>query len=166
MLDGREEIHHFGGVFYHSFGLLELSLSQTFLKAPALFLFKGCQSFGAKLVSVSSSAFQEALGVHPGLHVGCFEHDLAGVDAGGGWGYTIAIVGAANAVIATAYYITVMREMWMKPVPDGDTTPVKVPAPVVAAIAICGAATLVLGVLPGLIAKVGALSDLTSAFGR
>ena len=71
-----------------------------------------------------------------------------------------------NAVIATAYYITVMREMWMKPVPDGDTTPVKVPAPVVAAIAICGAATLVLGVLPGLIAKVGALSDLTSAFGR
>jgi NADH-quinone oxidoreductase subunit N len=56
--------------------------------------------------------------------------------------------------------------MWMKPVPDGDTTPVKVPAPVVAAIAICGAATLVLGVLPGLIAKVGALTDLTSAFGR
>ena len=90
----------------------------------------------------------------------------AAVDAGTGWGYSIAIIGAVNAVIATAYYITVMREMWMKPVPDGDTTPVKVPAPVVAAIAICGAATLVLGVLPGLIAKVGALSDLTSAFGR
>ena len=90
----------------------------------------------------------------------------AAVEAGSGWGYSIAVIGAVNAVIATAYYITVMREMWMKPVPDGDTTPVKVPAPVVAGIAICGAATLVLGVLPGLIAKVGALSDLTSAFGR
>jgi NADH-quinone oxidoreductase subunit N len=90
----------------------------------------------------------------------------AAVEAGSGWGYSIAVIGAVNAVIATAYYITVMREMWMKPVPDGDTTPVKVPAPVVAAIAICGAATLVLGVLPGLIAKVGAITDLTSAFGR
>jgi NADH-quinone oxidoreductase subunit N len=90
----------------------------------------------------------------------------AAVEAGSGWGYSIAVIGAINAVIATAYYITVMREMWMKPVPDGDTTPVKVPAPVVAAIAICGAATLVLGVLPGLIAKVGAITDLTSAFGR
>lgn len=90
----------------------------------------------------------------------------AAVEAGSGWGYTIAVIGAVNAVIATAYYITVMREMWMKPVPDGDTTPVKVPAPVVAALTLCGAATLVFGVLPGLIAKVGELSDLAGAFGR
>ena len=40
------------------------------------------------------------------------------VDAGNGWGYSIAVIGAVNAVIATAYYISVMREMWMKPVPD------------------------------------------------
>jgi NADH-quinone oxidoreductase subunit N len=87
------------------------------------------------------------------------------VDAGGGWGYTIAIIGAVNAVIATAYYITVMREMWMKPVPDGDTTPIKVPAPIVAAIALCGVATLLFGVLPGIVGKFGNLSDLTGAFG-
>ena len=82
------------------------------------------------------------------------------LDAAGGWGYTIAIVGAVNAVIATAYYISVMREMWMKPAPDGDVTPIKVHGSVQAALVICGVSTLVLGVLPGLIAKVGAITDL------
>ncbi|CAB4852551.1 MAG: NADH-quinone oxidoreductase subunit NuoN [Actinobacteria bacterium] len=89
----------------------------------------------------------------------------AAVDAGGGWGYTIAIVGAANAVVATAYYITVMREMWMKPVPEGaDTSAVKVPASLVAALTITGLATLAFGVVPGIIAKVGSLTDLNGAF--
>jgi NADH-quinone oxidoreductase subunit N len=88
------------------------------------------------------------------------------VDAGGGWGYSIAVVGAVNAVIATAYYITVMREMWMKPVPDGDTTPVKVQAPVMAALALTGVLTLLFGVLPGLVGRFGNLSDLAGAFGR
>jgi len=82
------------------------------------------------------------------------------LDAAGGWGYTIAIIGAVNAVIATAYYIAVMREMWMKPAPDGDVTPIKIHGSVQAALVICGVATLVLGVLPGLIAKVGAITDL------
>ena len=82
------------------------------------------------------------------------------LDAAGGWGYTIAIIGAVNAVIATAYYMGVMREMWMKPAPDGDVTPIKVHGSVQAALIICGVATLVLGVLPGLIAKVGAITDL------
>ncbi len=85
------------------------------------------------------------------------------LDAAGGWGYSIAIIGAVNAVIATAYYITVMREMWMKPVPDGDTTPIKVHGSIQAALAICGVSTLVLGVLPGLIAKVGAITDLAGS---
>ncbi|HAP74849.1 MAG TPA: NADH-quinone oxidoreductase subunit N [Acidimicrobiaceae bacterium] len=87
------------------------------------------------------------------------------VEAGGGWGYTIAIVGAINAVIATAYYITVMREMWMKPAPDGDETPVRVPSPIVVAIALCGIGTMVMGVLPGAVARFGDLADLTFAFG-
>ena len=82
------------------------------------------------------------------------------LDAAGGWGYTIAIIGAVNAVIATAYYMSVMREMWMKPAPEGDVTPIKVHGSVQAALIICGVATLVLGVLPGLIAKVGAITDL------
>jgi NADH-quinone oxidoreductase subunit N len=88
------------------------------------------------------------------------------IDAGGGWGYSIAVVGAVNAVIATAYYITIMREMWMKPEPNGDVAPIKVSAPLVAALALTGILTLVFGVLPGIIAKFGNLSDLAGAFGR
>jgi NADH-quinone oxidoreductase subunit N len=88
------------------------------------------------------------------------------LDAGGGWGYTIAVIGAVNAVIATAYYMSVMREMWMKPVPDGDVTPIKVPAALQAALVMCGVLTLLFGVLPGVIAKFGALSDLAGAFGH
>lgn len=87
----------------------------------------------------------------------------AAVDAAGGWGYSIAVIGAINAVIATAYYITVMREMWMKPAPDGDHTPIRVPGAVQAAIGICGVATLVFGVLPGLIGKAGVITDLVGA---
>lgn len=87
----------------------------------------------------------------------------AAVDAGTGWGYSIAIIGAVNAVIATAYYITVMREMWMKPAPDGDETPIKVQAPVVAALALTGLGTLVFGVLPGLVARFGDIGGLAGA---
>jgi NADH-quinone oxidoreductase subunit N len=87
----------------------------------------------------------------------------AAVDAGGGWGYSIAVIAAVNAVIATAYYVTVMREMWMKPVPDGDVTPIKVHTSLQAALFICGVATVAFGVLPGLIAKVGSITDLAGA---
>jgi len=88
------------------------------------------------------------------------------IDAGGGWGYSIAVIGAINAVVATAYYVRVMREMWMKPVPDGDVTPVRVPPAVQAALAICGVTTVVLGVLPGLVARFGDdFAGLSSAFG-
>jgi NADH-quinone oxidoreductase subunit N len=66
-----------------------------------------------------------------------------------GWGYSHRDHRRVNAVIATAYYITVMREMWMKPEPDGDTTPIRTPASIRPRSAICGIATLVFGVLPG-----------------
>jgi NADH-quinone oxidoreductase subunit N len=81
-----------------------------------------------------------------------------------GWGYSIAVIGAINAVIATAYYVTIMREMWMKPVPDGDVTPVTVPGSIKAALAITALATLVFGVLPGFTGY-GGITELAGAFG-
>ncbi len=90
----------------------------------------------------------------------------AALDANNGWGYSIAIVGAVNAVIAAAYYMTVMREIWMKPVPDGDVTPIQPPTSLRSALVITCAATVLLGVLPGLLENFGRLSDLTGAFGR
>ena len=88
------------------------------------------------------------------------------LDAGTGWGYTIAVIGAVNTVIAAAYYITVMREIWMNPVPDGDTTPIRTPAALQAALVITVATTIVFGVLPNLVGRFGDLSDLTGALGR
>jgi len=81
-----------------------------------------------------------------------------------GWGYSIAVIGAVNAVIATAYYVTIMREMWMKPAPDGDVNPVRIPGSIKAALAITGVATLVFGVLPGVIGS-GGITELAGAFG-
>jgi NADH-quinone oxidoreductase subunit N len=80
-----------------------------------------------------------------------------------GWGYMLAIVGAINSVIAVGYYLNVLREVWMKPAPDGDVAPIRVPSSLSAALGITAAATIVLGVLPGLILRFGDLSTLTGA---
>jgi NADH-quinone oxidoreductase subunit N len=122
----------------------------------------------APVLGVLMTAFMASLaGIPPlGGWYAKFGAFRAVIDAGGGWGYSIAVIAAINAVIATAYYIMVMREMWMKPVPDGDITPIKVKAPVMAALAITGICTVLFGVLPGLVSKVGNLSDLAGAFGR
>ncbi len=89
------------------------------------------------------------------------------LDAGTGWGYSLAVIAAINTVIAAAYYITVMREIWMKPVPvDSDVSPIRTPAALQAALVITLGTTVVLGVLPGLVARYGDLTDLTGAIGR
>ena len=122
----------------------------------------------APTLGVLMTVFLASLaGVPPlGGWFGKFGAFKAVLDAGTGWGYSIAVIGAVNTVIAAAYYITVMREIWMKPVPDGDTTPIRTPASLQAALAITAAATVVFGVLPGLISRYGDLTDLTGAFGR
>eukprot|EP01041_Mallomonas_annulata_P033993 gene33993-56692_t len=70
------------------------------------------------------------------------------LDADTNWGYSIAIIAALNTVIAAAYYITVMREIWMKPVPDGDVTPIRTPSSIQAALVITCGATIVLAISP------------------
>ena len=87
------------------------------------------------------------------------------LDAENGWAYTLAVIGAANTAIAAAYYLRLMREMWMNEPPHGDVTPVVTPQPIMAALAITGIGTVVLGVLPGLVMRFADLEDLTGAFG-
>jgi NADH:ubiquinone oxidoreductase subunit 2 (subunit N) len=88
------------------------------------------------------------------------------LEAGNGWAYGIAVIGAVNSVIAFGYYGNVMREVWMKPAPNGETRAVATPTSLVAALTITGAATLLLGVLPGTVLRFGDLADLVGAFGR
>ena len=101
-------------------------------------------------------------GIPPlGIWIAKFTAFRALLDAGDGIGYALAIIAAVNTVISAAYYMKVLREMWMKPVPDGDTTRIVVPQPVVAALGICAAGTIVLGVMPGLVLRFADLADLT-----
>jgi NADH-quinone oxidoreductase subunit N len=106
----------------------------------------------------------------PGLTVAMslFMFSLAGIPPAAGWfaklgifqalaspgtssGYILAVVVAVNSVIAFAYYGRVLRTMWFDDVPDGDTTPIRVPASLTAALVLTGAVTLVVGVLPSLL---------------
>jgi len=113
----------------------------------------------------------------PGLTVvmSIFLFSLAGIPPLGGWlgkfvvfrsllqpeltvgGVTLAIVVGVNSVIALYYYANVAREMWFKPVPDGDRTPVRVPFSLSAALAITVLITLAFGV-SNLATRIGDLS--------
>ncbi|CAN5661289.1 NADH-quinone oxidoreductase subunit N [soil metagenome] len=109
----------------------------------------------------------------PGLAVamGAFLFGLGGIPPAAGWfakfrlfdavvgsgspsAYAMGVVMAVNSVISLAYYLGLMRTMFMDDPVDGDVTPVKVPVPLRAAVIITGVATIVLGALPGLVANV------------
>jgi NADH-quinone oxidoreductase subunit N len=111
----------------------------------------------------------------PGLAVsmGAFLFSLGGIPPAVGWfakfqvftavigantpmAYTLAVVMAVNSVIALGYYLKITRVMFMDDVPDGDVTPVKIPLPLGAVVAIAVLATIVVGILPGIV------SDLAS----
>ena len=101
----------------------------------------------------------------PGLTVvlSLFLFSLAGIPPFGGWlaklvvfralanadtasGYVLGAVVAVNSVIALYYYANVARQMWMRPVPDGDRTPIVVPFSIQAAIGLTAVATMAFGV--------------------
>jgi NADH-quinone oxidoreductase subunit N len=78
------------------------------------------------------------------------------VDAGTGWGVTLAVIAAVNSVIAFFYYFAVVRQMWFAEPADGDEqAPIRVPAALAGAIALTGAVVVVIGVYPQLFARIG-----------
>ena len=81
------------------------------------------------------------------------------------WAYVLAIIGAVNSVIAFGYYGNIMREVWMRPVPDGDTTRIVTPSSLQIALGITAIATLVFGILPGIVLRFGEMAELLGAFG-
>jgi NADH-quinone oxidoreductase subunit N len=58
-----------------------------------------------------------------------------------------------NSVIAFAYYGRLMRVMWMDEAPDGDRTPIKVPASLAAAVVLTAVLTIVIGVFPAVFTR-------------
>ncbi|MGY6502696.1 MAG: NADH-quinone oxidoreductase subunit N [Acidimicrobiales bacterium] len=106
----------------------------------------------------------------PGLAVAMviFLFSLTGIPPLGGWyaklavvqatvsdgtwfGYSLAIAVAVNSVIAAFYYANIARMMFMNPANDGDTTPIRVPFSLAAALVITVVATIFTGVLPGFV---------------
>jgi len=82
------------------------------------------------------------------------------IDAGTAWALLLGVAVAVNSVIALFYYAAVAKEMWMNPVPDGDKTRIKVPAPLVTALAITAAVVIIVGVYPQTFANFGDLASL------
>jgi NADH-quinone oxidoreductase subunit N len=125
--------------------------------------FGGLMGYAPGLGLLMTIFLASLTGIPPlGIWIAKFAAFRALLDAGNGIGYTLAIIAAVNTVISAAYYMKVLREIWMKPVPDGDTTPIAVPQPIVAALGICAAGTIVLGIMPSLVLRFADLPDLTN----
>jgi len=82
------------------------------------------------------------------------------IDAGTPWALLLGVVVAVNSVIALFYYAAIAKEMWMNPVPDGDKTRIRVPAPLIAALGITAALVVAVGVYPQTLANFGDLASL------
>ena len=108
----------------------------------------------APALAVCMGAFLFALGGIPPAAGWFSKFQLfnAVLSAGTPWAYVMGVIMAVNTVLALAYYLGVMRTMFMDDVPDGDVTPIKTPVPLFAAVGLTVVATLVLGVVPGLAA--------------
>jgi NADH-quinone oxidoreductase subunit N len=128
--------------------------------------FGGLMQYAPGLGVLMTIFLASLTGIPPlGIWIAKFTAFRALLDAGDGMAYTLAVIAAINTVISAAYYMKVLREIWMKPVPDGDTTPIVTPQPIVAALGICAAGTVVLGIYPSLVLRFADLPDLTNAFG-
>jgi len=124
----------------------------------------GLMSYAPGLAVLMTIFLASLAGVPPlGGWIAKFSAFKAVISAGTGWAYALAVVGAVNSVIAFGYYGNVLREMWMSPTPDGDTAPIRTPRSLAAAMAICAAATILLGVLPNAVMRFGDLSTFTGA---
>ena len=71
------------------------------------------------------------------------------VEPGTGAGYALAIVAAVNSVIAAFYYLNIAKQMWFLPAPDGDNSPIRIPAPLSSALVITGVITIITGLAIG-----------------
>ena len=128
--------------------------------------FGGLFSYAPALGLMATVFLASLAGIPPlGGWIAKFGAFQALLTSGSGWGYGLAVIGAVNSVIAFGYYGVVMREIWMKPAPYGDTTPIRTPASIGLALGISTVATLVLGVLPGVAMYFGDLARITGAFG-
>jgi NADH-quinone oxidoreductase subunit N len=127
----------------------------------------GLFSYAPGIATLMTMFMASLAGIPPfGGWFGKFAAFQSLVSAGTTWAYALAIIGGINSAVAFGYYGKILREMWMKPVPDGDTTPVTVYSSLSVALAITSIATLVLGTFPGIALHFGDIAGLAGAIGK
>jgi len=80
----------------------------------------------------------------------------AAIDAGTGWGVTLAVIAGVNSVIAAFYYLAVVRNMWFRQPADAAER-VTMPAALSTSIALCTAGVVAVGVYPQIFGKIAEL---------
>ena len=147
-----------------AFGVIAAVSRKT--RSGSIESFGGLLTYAPGLAVLMTVFIGSLAGIPPlGIWIAKLQAFRAVLDAGTGAAYTLAVIAAVNTVISAAYYMKVLREIWMKPVPDGDTAPIATPQPIRLALGLCAAGTVVLGVLPGLVLRFADLGDLTGALG-
>ncbi|MBM3638479.1 MAG: NADH-quinone oxidoreductase subunit N [Actinobacteria bacterium] len=135
-------------------------------RSGAISSYGGLFSYAPGLAALMTIFMASLAGIPPlGGWFGKFAAFQAVLSAETNWGYAIAVIGAVNSVVAFGYYGNVLREIWMRPAPDGDTAPVVIQPAIAVALGITALATLVLGTLPGIVSHFGDLASLSRAFG-
>jgi NADH-quinone oxidoreductase subunit N len=77
------------------------------------------------------------------------------LDAGTGWAVALAVIAAVNSVIAFVYYFRVIVQMWFRPVPTDDLSPIRVQQPLAIAMGLTTIAVVFLGIYPEVVARIG-----------
>ena len=134
---GSAEIDSMGGLFNRMPGL---TVAMTVFLASLI----GIPPLGGWYAKFG--VFSAILGAHSGL------------------GLALAIIMALNTVVAAFYYLRVAKTMWFDPVPDGARSKLPVPTSISAAIVISVVATILFGVLPGLLTNLSNFAPI--ALGR
>jgi NADH-quinone oxidoreductase subunit N len=81
------------------------------------------------------------------------------LDANSPSAIVLGVIAAIGSVVAFFYYATVARKMWFHdPAPEAPATPRAVPAAVTVAIGLCAAFTVVVGIYPQIVARIGELA--------
>jgi NADH-quinone oxidoreductase subunit N len=126
--------------------------------------FGGLFGYAPGLAVLTTIFFASLAGIPPlGGWFAKFNAFKAVLDAQNNWAYALASIAAVNTVISAAYYMKVLRVVWMDEAPDGDTTPIVTPSPIMAALTLTVIGTIAVGVYPRLVAGFGELTDLTGA---
>jgi NADH-quinone oxidoreductase subunit N len=82
------------------------------------------------------------------------------LDSGTGWAVGLGVILAVNTAIAAYYYFGVAQQMWMRPVPDEDRSPVRVPPALGASLGLAALVVVVVGFYPNLIGRFGDIGSL------